>query len=72
MLELLAYLRANGFKTYGVSGGGIEFIRPLTESVASTNGVGRDPGRGTVAIINGVPGVGPAARGRPSRAWAWT
>jgi haloacid dehalogenase-like hydrolase len=28
MVELLAYLRANGFKTYIVSGGGVEFIRP--------------------------------------------
>lgn len=28
MVELLAYLRANGFKTYIVSGGGIEFMRP--------------------------------------------
>jgi hypothetical protein len=28
MLELLAYLRANGFKTYIVSGGGVEFMRP--------------------------------------------
>ena len=27
MLELLAYLRANGFKTFIVSGGGIDFIR---------------------------------------------
>jgi hypothetical protein len=33
MLELLAYLRVNGFKTYIVSGGGIEFMRPWTESV---------------------------------------
>jgi len=33
MLELLAYLRANGFKTYITSGGGIEFMRPWTESV---------------------------------------
>jgi hypothetical protein len=33
MLELLAYLRANGFKTFIVSGGGIEFMRPWTESV---------------------------------------
>jgi len=31
MLELLAYLRANGFKTFIVSGGGIEFIRPWAE-----------------------------------------
>jgi phosphoglycolate phosphatase-like HAD superfamily hydrolase len=33
MLELLAYLRANGFKTFVVSGGGIEFMRPWTENV---------------------------------------
>ena len=33
MLELLAYLRANGFKTYLVSGGGIEFMRPWAERV---------------------------------------
>jgi len=33
MLELLAYLRDNGFKTYIVSGGGIEFMRPMTEAV---------------------------------------
>jgi len=33
MLELLAYLRANGFKTFIASGGGIEFMRPWTERV---------------------------------------
>jgi hypothetical protein len=33
MLELLAYLRANEFKTFIVSGGGIEFMRPWTERV---------------------------------------
>jgi phosphoglycolate phosphatase-like HAD superfamily hydrolase len=33
MLQLLAYLRANGFKTYVVSGGGVEFMRPWTERV---------------------------------------
>jgi phosphoserine phosphatase len=33
MLELLAYLRANGFTTYIVSGGGIEFMRPWAEKV---------------------------------------
>jgi hypothetical protein len=33
MLELLVYLRANGFKTYIVSGGGIEFMRPWTKRV---------------------------------------
>jgi phosphoserine phosphatase len=31
MLEVLAYLRANGFKTFIVSGGGIEFMRPWAE-----------------------------------------
>ncbi|WP_455875057.1 HAD family hydrolase [Rhizobium yanglingense] len=33
MIELLAYLRANGFKTFIVSGGGIEFMRPWSEQV---------------------------------------
>jgi hypothetical protein len=31
MLELLAYLRDNGFKTYIVSGGGVDFMRPWAE-----------------------------------------
>jgi len=33
MLELLAYLRDNGFKTYIVSGGSMDFMRPWTEKV---------------------------------------
>ena len=33
MLEVLAYLRANDFKTFIVSGGGIEFMRPWAETV---------------------------------------
>ncbi|MBB3454873.1 phosphoserine phosphatase [Rhizobium sp. BK313] len=33
MRELLDYLRANGFKTYIVSGGGVEFMRPITEKI---------------------------------------
>jgi hypothetical protein len=33
MIELLGYLRANGFKTFIVSGGGIEFMRPWAERV---------------------------------------
>ena len=33
MLELLAYLRANGFRTFIASGGGIEFMRPWTEQI---------------------------------------
>jgi phosphoglycolate phosphatase-like HAD superfamily hydrolase len=31
MLELLSYLRDNGFKTYIVSGGGVDFMRAFTE-----------------------------------------
>ena len=31
MVELLTYLRANGFKTFIVSGGGVEFMRTFTE-----------------------------------------
>jgi len=33
MLEVLAYLRSNGFKTFIVSGGGVEFMRPWSERV---------------------------------------
>jgi hypothetical protein len=33
MLELLAYLRANGFKTFIVSGGGVDFMRAFSERV---------------------------------------
>ena len=33
MLELMDHLRANGFETFIVSGGGIEFMRPWTEPV---------------------------------------
>jgi phosphoglycolate phosphatase-like HAD superfamily hydrolase len=33
MIELLSYLRANGFKTYIVSGGGVEFMRAFAEKV---------------------------------------
>ena len=33
MLELLTYLRGHGFKTFIVSGGGIEFMRPWVEKV---------------------------------------
>ena len=33
MLEVLAYLRANGYKTFIVSGGSVDFMRPFTERV---------------------------------------
>lgn len=47
MVELLAYLRANGFKTFIVSGGGVDFMRPWTgkaygippEQVVGSSGV---------------------------------
>ncbi len=47
MLELLAYLRANGFKTFTVSGGGVEFMRTFAghtygippEQVVGSSGV---------------------------------
>jgi phosphoserine phosphatase len=36
MLELLAYLRASGFKTFIVSGGGVEFMRVFAEGLWDT------------------------------------
>ncbi len=33
MIELLHYLRAHNFKTYIVSGGGVEFMRPVTDRI---------------------------------------
>ena len=33
MVELLEYLRSNDFKTFIVSGGGVEFMRPMTQAV---------------------------------------
>ena len=34
-LELLAYLRAKGFKTFIVSGGGIQFMRPSPKKITA-------------------------------------
>jgi phosphoserine phosphatase len=60
MLDLLAYLRANGFKTFIVSGGGIEFMRPWTERVygippeqviGSTGGLKFEVRDGTPVIV---------------------
>ncbi|WP_420995265.1 HAD family hydrolase [Cupriavidus sp. 30B13] len=59
-LELLAYLRANGFKTYIVSGGTVEFMRPWTERVygippeqviGSTAGIKYEPRNGKPALV---------------------
>ncbi len=60
MLELLAYLRANNFKTFIVSGGGIEFMRPWTEKtygippeqvIGSSGGLKYEVRDGTPVIV---------------------
>jgi hypothetical protein len=65
MLELLDYLRANGFKTFIVSGGGVEFIRAFAEEtykippeqVVGSVGKERFEMRGAMPIIVKMPGV---------------
>jgi len=57
MLEVLAYLRANGFKTFIVSGGSIEFMRPWAEA---TYGIPPEQIVGTISEVrfelrNGTP-----------------
>ena len=57
MLELLAYLRANGFKTFIVSGGGVEFMRVWAEK---TYGIPPEQVIGSsivtkFEIVDGVP-----------------
>jgi hypothetical protein len=59
MLELAAYLRANGFKTFIVSGGGIDFMRPWTDK---TYGIPREQvvgssGKTKFQMIDGKPGL---------------
>jgi hypothetical protein len=49
MIELLAYLRANGFKTFIVSGGGVEFMRGFADPRAST--ISSDGGRSSPSAI---------------------
>ena len=54
MVELLDYLRANGFRTFIVSGGGVEFMQPRvekadgipSEQVVGSSGVGVHRARG--------------------------
>jgi hypothetical protein len=57
MLELLSYLRANGFKTFIVSGGGIDFMRPWA---AKTYGIPPDQvvgssGKLKLDVVDGKP-----------------
>jgi phosphoserine phosphatase len=60
MLDVLAYLRANGFKTFIVSGGGVELVRAFAEEtygippeqvVGSSLVATFDPGNGTPRLI---------------------
>ena len=60
MLEVLAYLRANGFKTYIVSGGGVDFMRafasdaygiPPDQMVGSTGKLKYEPRDGKPALV---------------------
>jgi phosphoglycolate phosphatase-like HAD superfamily hydrolase len=54
MIELLGYLRANGFKTFIVSGGGIEFMRPWTEKIY---GIPREQVVGSAGVVKFEMGV---------------
>lgn len=63
MLELLTYLRANGFKTYIVSGGGIEFLRVFAEEIY---GIPPEQVVGSMGeLVYEVRGGGPALIKRP-------
>jgi phosphoglycolate phosphatase-like HAD superfamily hydrolase len=56
-LELLDYLRANGFQTFIVSGGGIDFLRTFAEetySIPPSQVIGSS-GQVTYALVDGVP-----------------
>ena len=57
MVELLGYLRANGFKTYIVSGGGIEFMRVIAEQLYGIppEQVIGSSGKSKYELRNGVP-----------------
>ncbi len=59
MLELLAHLEARGYKTYIVSGGGIEFMRPWTEMVYGIppERVIGSPIKSKFEIVNGIPKI---------------
>jgi hypothetical protein len=45
MLELTAYLRANAFKTFIVSGGGMDFMRPWTDKTYGLNFIDDGPAK---------------------------
>jgi hypothetical protein len=64
MVELLSYLRANGYKTFIVSGGGVDFMRPWVEQaygispdqvVGSSGKVKYDAKDGTTPVLIKLP-----------------
>lgn len=59
MLELLDYFRSNGFKTYIVSGGGIDFMRPWAEEVYNIppEQIIGSSGKYEFKIIDGIPEI---------------
>ena len=73
MLELLAYLRANGFKTFIVSGGGIEFMRPWVEKVYGIppEQVVGSSVKTKFELRDGQTRAAAPARAQLSRRWRW-
>ena len=70
MVELLAYLRANGFKTFIVSGGGVEFMRPWTErayGIPPEQVVGSSGKTPNTSCDDGKPVLDQGAQGRVHR-----
>jgi phosphoserine phosphatase len=74
MVELLAYLRANGFKTFIVSGGGVEFVRAASERlygvgpdnvVGSAVEVGFERRDGRVVLVRQAKLLGSPNEGEP-------
>jgi hypothetical protein len=59
MLELMALLRANGFKTYIVSGGGVDFMRVFTEKLYDVppQQVVGSTGGSRFEMVNGIPTI---------------
>ena len=59
MLELLDFLRANGFRTFIVSGGGVEFMRPWVEAVYGIppDQVVGSRGKLKYELVNGQPQI---------------
>jgi phosphoglycolate phosphatase-like HAD superfamily hydrolase len=62
MRELLDYLRENGFRTYVVSGGGVEFMRPITEAAY---GIAPEQVIGSTIAVEYVEGDVPVLRRLP-------